>query len=171
MKPHLLAALLVPALASAASVAAVATGGLAVKLAPADVAQATKTTETLVGGLVAAVGAISDATPPGSTPADVAANSAAVTLLLPPGNGSYGLIDATGFPLDPANLPKGSFEVGGLLELLGGAPIVQSVEGGSLRTMVPLTSDMHPNCMVCHADYGMLPAGTVVGAAAVRVKL
>ena len=49
----------------------------------------------------------------------MAANSAAVSLLLPPGNGSYGLIDATGFPLDPANLPKGSFEVSGLMELLG----------------------------------------------------
>ena len=57
------------------------------------------------------------------------------------------------------------------MELLGGEPVVQEVQGGHLRTLVPLTSDMHPNCMTCHTNYAALPAGTVVGAASFKIRL
>ena len=84
---------------------------------------------------------------------------------------TYRLIDASGGPLDVSNMARGPFETQGLADLIGGAPIVQEVEGGHLRTLVPLTNDMHPNCMTCHTNYAGLPAGSVIGAASLKVKL
>ena len=74
MKLHLLAALLVPAVASVA-----AEGVATPQPSPASVARANQTTQALAGGLVAAVVSISDATPPGTSAEDVAANSAAIS--------------------------------------------------------------------------------------------
>ncbi|MEM7308686.1 MAG: DUF3365 domain-containing protein [Planctomycetota bacterium] len=133
-------------------------------------AQAEQTTVALADALVAAVASISDTVPAGSDPLEIAAASKAVSLLLPPGKKAYRLTDATGDPLDPKNDPKGTFEVQGLQDLVAGAPLVQQVIGGKLRTLVPLTSDMHPNCMTCHTNYAGLPSGTVVGAASLAVK-
>ena len=165
LKP-LLAALVVPVVGSFALA-----GFVANKSAPASVAQATQTTNALIGGLVSAVASISDATPPGSTPETLAANSDAISSLLPKCQQTYGLIDATGAPLNVTNLPKGGFEANALKELLGGVPKVEVVQGNHLRTMVPLTNDMHANCMSCHTNYALLPPGSVVGAASFKVKL
>ena len=136
-----------------------------------DDLKAQQTTTVLANALVAAVVSISDATPPGSNPSDVEANSDAVSILVPECQSTYKLIDASGNPLDTGNTPSGRFEADGLSDLVNGAPIVQEVVGGHLRTLVPLTSDMHPNCMSCHTNYNSLPSGTVVGAAAFKVKL
>ena len=160
------AALLVPVVGSLALA-----GFTAGAPTPPNVVQATETTEALIGAVVAAVASISDQTPPGASAEEVAANSAAVSLLLPKGQSAYRLLDATGAPLDPKNRAKGSFEKHALLELLGGAPAVQSAQEGRLRTLVPLTSDMHPNCVSCHTNYAGLPSGTVVGAGSFQVKL
>jgi len=135
---------------------------------PADAAQ---TTTALANALVAAVASISDATPPGSTLAEIDASSRAVSALLPECQTTYGLIDASGEPLDPTNAPKTQLEAQAMIELVGGVPVVQTTLGGYLRTFVPLTSDMHPNCTTCHTSYQALPPGTVVGAAAFKVKL
>jgi len=133
--------------------------------------QAERTTTALANALVAAVASISDATPPGATLTEIEANSEAVSILLPECQNTYKLIDASGSPLDPDNVPKSNFEASALMELIGGAPLVQETIGGHLRTLVPLTSDMHPNCMTCHTNYGAFAPGTVVGAAVFKVKL
>ncbi|MEM9382124.1 MAG: hypothetical protein AAGB93_19370 [Planctomycetota bacterium] len=140
--------------------------------APApNLAEAQATTEALANAVVSAVISISDATPPGSDPAEIEAASRAVSLLAPGRWHSYRLIDATGDPLDGKNQPFGAFENQGLAQLVAGAPSVQQVIGGRLRTLLPLTNDAHPNCATCHTNYGALPPGTVVGAASFRVKL
>lgn len=136
-----------------------------------DVEQAAQTTTILVDAVVARVVSISDSVPPEASPAAVGAASNAVSLLVPESQSAYRLVDATGAPLDASNVPADPFEVRALIRLLEGAPAVQEVVGAELRTLVPLTSDMHPNCTTCHADYGGLPPGTLVGAASFRVGL
>lgn len=143
----------------------------AVAVPPQDLDRAERTTVTLANAVVAAVISISDATPMGSSAADIEANSDAVSLLVPECQTSYKLIDATGDPLDLRNFPQGSFETDALEQLVNGAPIVQEVVGPDLRTYVPLTGDAHPNCATCHTNYVGLAPGTVVGAAAFKVKL
>ena len=125
----------------------------------------------MASALVAAVASISDATPPGASQTDIAAGFAAVEALVPDCQSTYGLIDASGDPLDIDNLPQGKFETDGMMQLLGGAPVVQETVGGHLRTLVPLTNDMHPNCATCHTNYDALAPGTVVGAASFKIKL
>jgi len=135
------------------------------------VAQAQQTTTTLTNALVAAVASISDAAPAMASPLELEAGFEAVSLLVPECQDAYRLVDATGEPIDPANVPQDSFERRSLQSLLAGAPVIQEIMGGELRTLVPLTSDMHPNCATCHTNYDLYPAGTVVGAASIRVGL
>ncbi|MEM7199955.1 MAG: hypothetical protein AAF628_06800 [Planctomycetota bacterium] len=144
-------------------------------VAPAAVAgpdaNAQETTTFLANALIAAVANISDAVPAGTAPAQILSASAAVSALLPEAEPIYRLIDASGSPLDGKNLPKGPFEVQGMVQLAGGAASVQKQGSAFLRTLLPLTNDMHPNCMTCHANYAALPPGTLVGAASFRVRI
>lgn len=132
---------------------------------------AEQTTETLTQALVAAVASISDSVPPGAPAIELQAASVAVSLLLPESQEAYRLVDATGDPIDPGNLPQDEFEFRGLMQLVDGVPQVQRIQGSDLRTLVPLTNDMHPNCISCHTNFGALPPSSVVGAAALRVGL
>ncbi len=145
--------------------------GLETPPAMFDLATAQETTTVLTNALVAAVASISDTTPPGATLMEIEAGSKAVSALVPGHGWNYRLIDATGSPLDHKNQPFGNFEVQSLAQLVLGSPTIQEVRFGKLRTLVPLTNDMHPNCKTCHVNYDALPAGTVVGAASIRVKL
>jgi len=133
--------------------------------------RAERATAALTQSLVAAVANLSDGVPPGSSLGDILAASDAVSMLVPDCQDRYRLIDATGGPLDPANVPLDDFELLGLAELVGGATRVQRAFGPDLRTLAPLTSDMHPNCVTCHTSYAMLPPDSVVGAASLRVEL
>ena len=101
---------------------------------------------------------------------EIEAGSNAVSALFPGRHGAFRLIDATGDPLGCDNEPEGPFEANGVADLLAGMPVVQQTIGHRLRTLVPLTNDMHPNCATCHLNYDALPAGTVVGAASLRIK-
>ena len=98
------------------------------------------------------------------------AGSEAISILLGDST-EYRLLDASGDPLDPENVAEGKFESDAMADLLDGAPVVQEVVGGHLRTVVPLTNDMHPNCITCHTNYAGMDPGTVVGAASFKVRL
>ena len=137
---------------------------------PLDEAQAQQTTAVLASALVAAVASITEATPPGSSPELIEANSEAISMLVPGRRSAYRLLDAIGDPLNPQNIARGRFERDAMDALLEGAPQVQEVAGNSLRTVIPLTNDMHPNCVTCHTAYDEYPSGTVVGAASLRVQ-
>ncbi|MCA8950944.1 MAG: hypothetical protein KDE27_15680 [Planctomycetes bacterium] len=175
MKPVLTRSVLCSVLAGPALLASLFTNPPAAPVAlpvpVPDLATAQLTTAVLTDALVAAVVSISDAAPPTATATELAAGFAAVSALLSPGQHTYRLIDASGDPIEGRNRARGAFEIDGLAQLLGGAASVQASVGNELRTLVPLTSDMHPNCATCHANYGALPAGTIVGAASLRVRL
>lgn len=160
------------ALPVAAIVAAGAAAPLYVGSASGDVAQAEQTTAALAGALVSAVASISDATPHDATPEQIAAGSAAISMLFAECQRDFRLIDASGDPLDSKNLPQGSFEVDALAELVSnGGGSVQEVINGRLRTVVALTNDMHMNCVSCHTNYGEFEPGSVIGAASFMVKI
>lgn len=137
---------------------------------PGSVTKATETTAVLADALVAAVVSLSDAAPPDAPPEQIEAASDAVSLLLAECQDRFRLIDASGDPLDPANLPQGSFEIDALADVVNGAGVVQRIVAGELRTVIGLTNDMHPNCASCHANYSEMKPGTVVGAASFRVE-
>ena len=140
-------------------------------MAAGDVVQAVETTSVLTDAVVAAVVSVSDACPPGSTPEEILAGSRTISLLVPESQSAIRLIDASGDPLDASNVPLDRFEARGMPKLLAGDPIVQEVYGRRLRTLVPLTSDMHGNCATCHTGFSAMPSGTVVGAAGFDVRL
>ena len=136
-----------------------------------DVEHAKETTAKLADAVVAAVVNLSDSVPAGSSIGDITSASRAVSLIVPDCQDAYRLVDATGNPIDANNAPIDAFEVRGLMQLSGGAAVVQEVDGAYLRTMAPLTNDMHPNCATCHTAYTGMPANTFVGAAAFKVGL
>lgn len=105
------------------------------------------------------------------TSTDVSGPSEAVALPVPHCPSAYKLIDASGAPLDPANLPMGAYEIGVMAQLVSGTPLVQEVTGPFLRTYVPLKNSFHPNCVTCHTNYAGLAPGSVVGALATKIRL
>ena len=163
---------LVSTLVGVPVVALVAGGVAAPLMSPGgDVAQAEATTVALANALVAAVVSISDAAPPDAGPEQIKAGSQAVSLIFAECNREYRLIDASGAPIGANNVAHGAWEMDALDAVVNGAPVVQEVVGGQLRTVVPLTNDMHPNCMTCHSNYADFVPGTVIGAASLKINI
>ena len=134
--------------------------------ASADEASAQATTDSLISALLAAVLNITFRT----TPETVAEESHAISLLLPPSQQAYRLIDGTGSPLNPLNVPRGAFETAALEAALAGET-TQEVRGGKLLTVIPLPFAI-ANCSLCHAytEQG-IPPGAFVGAISLEVPL
>lgn len=126
---------------------------------------AKRATDSLASALLSAVGNITA----NVTPETFEADSLAVSLLLPGCQDTYRLIDGTGNPLDPGNVPVDSFEKKALKEALKGKT-TQEVENGFLRTVVPLTFSSE-NCAVCHLNYFEFELDEIIGAAAFKVPV
>jgi hypothetical protein len=122
-------------------------------------------TDALLSSLFAAVLEITDAT----TPENVAPNSLAISLLLPECQKGYRLLDGTGEPLDPRNVPNGDFERDALEDALAGQT-TQIVAQGKLLTVVPLPF-ADANCALCHTNYFDFEPGEIVGAVSLQLPL
>jgi hypothetical protein len=122
-------------------------------------------TDTLLSSLLAAVLDVTDAT----TPENVVPNSLAISLLLPECQKGYRLLDGTGEPLDPRNVPNGDLERDALEDALAGET-TQIVAQGKLLTVVPLPF-ADENCALCHTNYLDFEPGEIVGAVSLQVPL
>ena len=133
--------------------------------ASADEAAAQATTDSLINALIAAVLDITDRT----TPATVGPESHAISLLLPASQRAYRLLDGTGDPINPLNVPNGRFESEALEAALVGQT-TQRVRGRKLLTVTPLPNAA-ANCTLCHDNYAEFAPGAVVGAISIEVPI
>lgn len=81
------------------------------------------------------------------------------------------LLDATGDPIDPDNLPKDDFEKSAVKAMLDGKPIFEQVvtDQGQrkLRSVTPLPVVME-KCTLCHANY---EGKKVIGALGITIPV
>lgn len=84
------------------------------------------------------------------------------------------LIDATGEPYEPTNVPKEGFEKKAIRKILDGQPSVDEVvtENGKryllAATIVPVVMD---KCIMCHENYRNVPKGKAIGALGYKVPI
>jgi hypothetical protein len=108
---------------------------------------------------------------------DFAAGSAAVLLfknVSESGSHQVRLIDATGNPVESANVAKDDFEREGIKRLKAGAGIyeqVQTVDGKpQLRALTPVPVVME-KCIMCHDHYADVKKGEPIGAISYTIPI
>lgn len=84
------------------------------------------------------------------------------------------LVDATGDPYDPDNVPKSDFEKEAIKKIKGGEAYVDQVvqkDGKSYllaATAIPVVMD---KCVMCHPHYKDVPKGQAIGAVSYEVPI